>query len=59
MVKFCSAPPSPVFAGGASKLLEELDGPEKEAGVEWIKRTYAQNDVDNNGLIKYVMGVLV
>ena len=45
--------------GGASKLLEELDGPEKEAGVEWIKRTYAQNDVDNNGLIKYVMGVLM
>lgn len=44
--------------GGASKLLAELDGLDKEAGVEWIRRTYAQNDVDNNGLIEYVMGVI-
>lgn len=44
--------------GGASKLLAELDSLDKDAGVEWIRRTYAQNDVDNNGLIEYVMGVM-
>ena len=45
--------------GGASKLLEELDGLKKEAGVEWIKRTYAQNVDNKHGLIEYVMGVVV
>lgn len=44
--------------GGASKLLAELDSLDKDAGGEWIRRTYAQNDVDNNGLIEYVMGVM-
>ena len=44
--------------GGASKLLSELDGLDKDAGLEWIRRTYARNDVDNNGLIDYVMGAL-
>lgn len=42
--------------GGASKLLSELDGLDKDAGLEWIRRTYAQNGVDNNSLIEYVMG---
>ena len=39
--------------GGASKLLEELDGPEKEAA--WIRRTFAQYVQDQTALMQYVL----
>ena len=41
--------------GGASKLLEELDGLDKGEDAAWIRRTFAQYVQDQTALMQYVL----
>ena len=41
--------------GGASRLLAELDGLDKDEGAAWIRRTFAQYVQDQTALMQYVL----
>lgn len=41
--------------GGASRLMTELDGLDREAGKAWIRRTFAQYVQDQNAMMQYVL----
>lgn len=46
------------FKDGATKALAELDSLNKDAAMEWIRKTYARHVHDDAALIQFVMGQL-
>lgn len=44
------------YHGGASKALRKWEGMDKDAAVEWVRKTYARHVHDDADMIQYVMG---
>lgn len=59
MQHYCEYIAAHGFKGGAAKALAEWDRcPNKDAAVEWIRKTYARHVRDDATLIQFVMGQL-
>lgn len=43
------------YGGGATEIMDELDGMDKDRGTEWIKATYGKHVDDDAALIQYIM----
>ena len=46
------------YQGGASAAMETLDNMDKEHGIAWIKRTFAEYVRNQSALIQYMMNTM-
>lgn len=55
LLRYCEYLAMHGCGGGAKEIMSELDELDKDAGIDWIERTYARHVKDDAALMKYVM----